>query len=96
MAFWMQEIGAGSGLGLGIDNTPVRLSIRGQPCEYGPRELESMDLQDLIDLYKVDANMLDIINRELQDSIYSTHINLISLELKRLMSSLLLGKCLHH
>lgn len=42
------------GSGLGIDVTPLKITISGQePREYNARELRNMELQDLISLYKV-------------------------------------------
>ena len=50
----MQEFGAVRDLGLGIDVSPLRLTISpALSVEYGPQELKRMDLPDLIRLYKV-------------------------------------------
>lgn len=43
-----------SGSGLGLDVTPIRLSLGSErSVEYGPQELRSMDLPGLISVYKV-------------------------------------------
>lgn len=52
----MQENASVSGLGLGLDVSPLRLTIsRDRSVEYGPQELKRMQLDDLIQLYKVGA-----------------------------------------